>query len=209
MEDVLEPLAWIRARRDGLIEKWKRGTVPVARDDGVDVRGRPVAEAHGPAVAGRDIALGNDVTGPDAGQDLRTLVEERPIVGCVRPPGLLAVSVESKRPFQVFGHEGRIAVRWRQPQADARRDVIQHLPPGAWKPGQMIDHLRHVPHAIRDAEIDSRRDLARRTRDVARALTASPHDHRLAGPLTRDILDGSAVQQGARIAAKPVVTAVV
>ena len=47
MEDVLEPLPWIRARRDGRIEKWKRGRIPVARDDGVDIRGRPLAEAHG------------------------------------------------------------------------------------------------------------------------------------------------------------------
>src|SRR5439155_17092550 len=62
-------------------------------------------------------------------------------------------------------------------------------------------------HAVRDAEVDARRQLARFARDVAGTLAPSPDDDRLAGPFGWDVLDGGAVHEGACIAGKPFIAA--
>src|SRR5207249_2546100 len=80
--------------------------------------------------------------------DVRALVQERPVVGRIGPPGLLPVSVESKRPFQVLVDEWRVLVRRRQPEPESRRDVIQDFRLRTRERRPPVDPLGHEPPAV-------------------------------------------------------------
>jgi hypothetical protein len=69
-----------------------------AGNDGADMRGRPVAEAHGPALAGIDVALGYDVAGLYAPEDFRTIIEKRLIVWRSPSPIVLMMSRQRAEP---------------------------------------------------------------------------------------------------------------